>query len=158
MTGKKLSTLVQVSLLATLAGCGGPTTSSLKTGSSVNNGPGPVGDILRCESLEGSGVNFKFTIRHTAAITIKQGLLQDGDNFTSLVCTESNVVEKDTHMSDQPAALWECNEPREGDTLYHVAVHTQGLSALILADLSIDQVFPLPPQKLATLVCREPGA
>lgn len=159
MLTKMISTLVPVSLLVILAACGSQTSSATKSGSSVNNGPGPVGDILICESLEGNEANYKFTIRHTAAFNLKQGLLQEGENFTSFDCQESKEELKGVATADQPGALWECNESRDGDTLYHVNVYTQGLSALVLADLTIDQVFPLNSQhKLATMVCHEPGA
>jgi len=51
----------------------------VKSGSNVNNGPGPVGDILVCDGLDDATI--KLTIRHTAAVTLIQGLLQMGDQY-----------------------------------------------------------------------------
>jgi hypothetical protein len=153
MSIKTLSSIVAISISGFLAACGGSTDSAVKSGSSVNNGPGPVGDILVCQGL-GDEANLKFTIRHTAAVTLKQGLLQQGEEATSMKCDEVSD-EGTTARPDQPAELWNCSELRSGDGLFHVSVHTQGLSNILLADLTQDQMFPLAAAKIATLVCRD---
>jgi len=141
-----------VTTFTVLSGCMHATSSEIKSGSNVNNGPGPVGDILICDSLSDDSI--KFTIRHTAAFTLKQGLFQHGENFVTMQCDQ--VEGSQQSGADHPSPLWKCTELRQGGGLYRVNVYRQGLSALKLADITIDQIFPLPPKKIASLVCKDP--
>ncbi len=49
--------------------------------------------------------------------------------------------------------LWSCTELREGDGLWHVNVSSHLVGGTVLADVLLDQIFPLPAAKIATLSC-----
>jgi hypothetical protein len=158
MLGKSLiSALIVVSSMIGF-GCSKRTFESdvnSTSGSGVNNGPGPVGDILKCEGKSETGEAFHFVIRHTAAVNVIQGLLQIGKNTidaANAISTQCNEVKDSKNTGpDQPTPLWTCLEPREREGRWSVDVSRQGLSAVTLADVFIEQMFPLPKKKMVSL-------
>lgn len=142
-------TSMMVLAMSFMTACGTATMSQVKkSGTNVNNGPGPVGDILTCQNPE---AEIDFTIRHTAAVTFKQGIVKFGEDAVSLKCDE---VEASVGAPDAQTALWKCTELRQGEGLLRVNVYAQGNSAIVLADVTRDQMFPLGPKKIATLGCQ----
>lgn len=86
-----IGTLLAVAFLGSFAGA-----RPVLQGPFVSEGPGPVGDILKC-----TGKKSSFVIRHTAAVTIIQGLYQpnkrSAKGAVSMVCT----------LAD---GMWNCHE------------------------------------------------
>lgn len=111
----------------------------------VGHGPGPVGDIVTCEG------KFDFVVTHTAAVTLIQGLLKvDDDNYISMIC-------KRPTFQDRPASAgsidWNCTELRDGGGKWLVRVETSGVTHMVSAYVSLEQIYPLEPKALATLHC-----
>ena len=79
--------------------------------------------------------------------------------FVEIVGNEKMVCKKSAAKStvkvDQDAVLWQCVERRNGEGRRLVQVVRQGLSTMQLAEISIEQMFPLDPLVLETLVCSE---
>lgn len=122
-------------------------------GSGVNNGPGPLRDYLGCNgSVEGIDVSLE--IRSTAVPTFIDGLLTLGQQHVGMACRRGQNV--NNAAPDAQVNLWTCAEDRNGDGLYRVSAYKQANSTVILADVTIDQIFPLEPQHVATLTCRIP--
>lgn len=127
-----------------LNACSAVTGSHLTSGGNVNNGPGPVGDILVCQNSESP--EMKFTIRHTAVPTFKQGLLERNESEAMSMACKSTNLPTGGHQ-------WQCTELREGEGLTHVSAF-ENADGSKLAIVTIDQIFPLPSKKIAELDCK----
>lgn len=138
-----------------LAACGKLEHGSSLSSGRVNNGPGPVGDIYACEGA-GRNANMKLTLRHTAAVGLEQGLLEGfGSRPISLACTKSRPGGRGG--ADDPHTMYTCDEwlasGRKG--IHGAKIYTQGISSAVLADITLDQIYPLRPKTVATLICKK---
>lgn len=130
-----------------------PAASELE-GGKVNNGPGPVGDILLCTNDDKNARDLKyFTLKHTTVVTLNQGVLSknkqpqpnDGSIFFYCKAPISN--------DDEAANLRRCDEARNGDQLWHADIKTDAKSGKTKVEITLDQMFPAPPKKMATMTC-----
>ena len=136
--------------LTALAACG---QSPRTTSATKDVGSGKP--LVSCQGNSPRDGEISFQIRRTAVPTYIQGVLTFGDALQPIDLKCKRAPRSHAIGADLPQALWSCTEARGGDGRYLVSVHTQGFSAMELADVSIEQIFPLKPKKLATLVCEE---
>lgn len=137
---KALSTLVSVVLLSA---CGHNNAGN----STVATAADKVQTLVSC-----SGDDASFVIRTTAAPTAFQGVLKYEGERKLLNCKQD--ADASQGASDAAEGLWSCVEHRNGDGRFLVSVHTQGLTAAVLADIKLEQIFPLEPKNLTTLGCK----
>lgn len=127
--------------------------STLESGTGVNNGMGPLGKIVDCESDNG---NYSFTMNHTALLTYKQATLHIGDRYVSMLC--KNTDENNPSWTGA-AYPWSCTEMRAGEGLYSVEVFAPvDGSDEFTGTVSMAQMFPLKPHQISTMTCRDPSA
>ena len=100
--------LILMSILISAAAWAGPF---------VSEGPGSIGDILEC-----SGQRSSFVIRHTAAVTIEQGLYQANRR------SPKNAVSMECALTQN---MWNCQELNEvgGENLLYARAYenSQGI-------------------------------
>jgi hypothetical protein len=127
-----------------------------ESGTGVNNGIfGPMGEILSCLGEDDEAQEVSFSIRHTAAVTQKRGVLTIGGKTIVLSCDEVESDPNAKPIPDKSQALWTCSETREGEGLYHVNVQLHGFTGMTLGTVSIDQTSPLKPAHVSTMGCRK---
>lgn len=80
-----------------------------------------------------------------------ESTLTIGDRVIELECEAGNPVAK---YPDASVKLWSCVEARGGDGRFGVEVATIGILPNVLARVSIEQIFPLQPQVIDTLLCK----
>ncbi len=120
--------------------------ASVNAFADVSNGK----PVLSCKSSD-SAVSFE--IRNTAVPTFKQGVLSTGGAVVKMKCVE--VDEQPAPGSaDIPNRIWSCTESRAGDGRYLVDVTQGGFAGLTEAQVSIEQIFPVPAQELEHLYCK----
>lgn len=148
---KKISGVIVALLLAACAGR--ETSRPLDAGSGVNNGPGPLKDYLACNGTE-SGTDIGLEVRSTAVPGFIGGLLTLGVQKVNMHCLRGKSV--GNAAPDAQVNLWTCTEDRNGEGLYRVKAYKQSQSDRIVANVTIDQIFPLKPLHIAALDCRVP--
>lgn len=139
-------------VLSVLSACGQAPVSNLQSGSSVNNGPGPVGEILHCRGIHPSTA--VFDIRHTAAVTLISGILQRDGSAVSMTCATSATPQGASVTSS--SLSWNCTECRQGNGRIMVKVYGNNPGHRQQAEVLLERMFPLPPQQLEILDCRMP--
>jgi hypothetical protein len=145
----------KVQVTATETNTPSPTNSStVESGTGVNNGMGPTGSAPHCEGKTVEGKAMTFNIQYTAIITYIQGTLSQGEDYISFGC---ETVNESGSTSELNKELWSCKEIRrdayDTDQLYQVKLHKQGSSDAIVGEVTIEQSHPLPPKLFGTLQC-----
>ncbi len=80
----------------------------------------------------------------------KAKTLTVGDRVMDLDCQE---VEQPTHP-DESGLLYSCTEARAGDGRFSINVHLIGMLGITMGEVSLGQMFPLPPYELASFRCQ----
>ncbi|KHD89841.1 MAG: hypothetical protein OM95_01925 [Bdellovibrio sp. ArHS] len=90
-----------------------------------------------------------FEIRDTYLVTLKQGLLTVGEDTISLYCLDS----RKSKLADKES-LYSCTEARKGDGRLLIEVE-RGVTGHLTAQVQREQIFPMPPASLGSLLCLE---
>ncbi len=107
--------------------------------------------LVECAGSLESGVETSLRIDNTAIPAYFSGVLVHGQNVTSLKCQPDGSFIADTPTAGQN--LWNCVESRGGDGKILVQIERGGFSGVVTAQISQEQMFPLNPQVIGTLIC-----
>jgi hypothetical protein len=107
--------------------------------------------LLECGGQLTSGVETSLRIDATAIPTYFSGVLVHGGDAVSLKCQPDGSDIAGTPTAGQN--LWDCAEARGGDGKILVHIERGGFSGIVTAQVSQEQIFPLKPQVIGTLIC-----
>ncbi len=144
--GVMRNVLVFTAALTALVACGKQEAQSSSGLSSVIR-PGQE-NLISCKNAKSS-----FIVRKTAVTTLFQGVLSIGSNKPVFLNCKSG--EKAGDHPDASATLYSCVEARNSDGKFLVTVETIGLLGTNVANVSLEQIFPLKPSHVATLPCSQ---
>lgn len=125
-------------------------------GPHVSEGPGPVGTYARCAGQLRDRTPIRFEIRATAAIGFVDAILMDQRRnrlIVQLSCVRGGNVAPGAPSAGQ--IDWTCTEYKPTDrTGISVELQSGGVIGRRIGKIQMQQMYPLPPQVIGTLVCQ----
>ncbi len=119
-----------------------------------SGGLGPAGIIFECDGQMKDGAQAHLRVNGTAAAGLYQGYLEFAKGDVNTYCKKTGTPVIPGAPPTAGVNLYSCAELRDGEGKVTIEIARGGFSGLVLAEVSQEQIYPLPAQFLGTLICK----